>query len=139
MEFASVQLFVERARAATLDFQITAKRRGGALLCHWLEASRLPSSWRRPRGRADGPARCLEQIADRFDFPGQPAPRHRDRHRTLRAALDWSYRMLLPDLQEFFSRLSVFRGGWTAEAAEAVTGKRTCWTAWNICGTTRSC
>src|SRR5262249_6575270 len=42
------------------------------------------------------------------------------RHRTLRAAIDWSYRLLSPELQQFFARLSVFRGGWTLEAAEAV-------------------
>jgi hypothetical protein len=34
--------------------------------------------------------------------------------------VDWSYRLLSPELQRFLARLSVFRGGWTAEAAEAV-------------------
>jgi tetratricopeptide (TPR) repeat protein len=46
-----------------------------------------------------------------------------ERQRTLRAAVDWSFRLLAPELQDFFARLSVFRGGWTAEAAEAVTGE----------------
>ena len=45
------------------------------------------------------------------------------RHRSLRAALDWSYQLLPPDLQRFFARLSVFQGGWTLEAAEAVCGE----------------
>ena len=43
-----------------------------------------------------------------------------ERHRTLRAAIEWSYRLLSPELQRFLARLSVFRGGWTVEAAEAV-------------------
>src|SRR5262249_28513205 len=39
---------------------------------------------------------------------------------SLRATLDWSYQLLSPELQCFFAQLSVFRGGWTLEAAEAV-------------------
>src|SRR5262249_28276935 len=42
------------------------------------------------------------------------------RHQTLRTALDWSYQLLPPELQRFFVRLCVFRGGWTIEAAAAV-------------------
>jgi tetratricopeptide (TPR) repeat protein len=38
----------------------------------------------------------------------------------LRAAMEWSYRLLTPELRRFFARLSVFRGGWTLAAAEAV-------------------
>jgi non-specific serine/threonine protein kinase len=34
--------------------------------------------------------------------------------------LEWSYRLLSPELQRFFCRLSVFRGGWTVEAAQEV-------------------
>jgi tetratricopeptide (TPR) repeat protein len=41
-------------------------------------------------------------------------------HHSLRATLDWSYQLLSPELQRFFARLSVFRGGWTLAAAEAV-------------------
>src|SRR5262249_3443162 len=43
-----------------------------------------------------------------------------ERHRSLRAALDWSYQLLPAELQRFFPRLSVFRGGWTVEAAQAI-------------------
>src|SRR5262249_8239236 len=42
------------------------------------------------------------------------------RHRTLRAAIDSSFQLLSPELQQFFTRLSVFRGGWTLEAARSV-------------------
>src|SRR5262249_23965326 len=44
------------------------------------------------------------------------------RHRTLCAAIDWSHRLLTPDIQRFFATLSIFRGGWALEAAEAVAG-----------------
>src|SRR5204862_7881457 len=53
----------------------------------------------------------------------RPATRPRgviSRQRSRRAALDWSYQLLTPELQAFFARLSVFRGGFTVEAAETV-------------------
>jgi tetratricopeptide (TPR) repeat protein len=37
--------------------------------------------------------------------------------------MEWSYRLLAPDLQRFFARLAVFAGGWTAEAAEKVAAE----------------
>ena len=43
------------------------------------------------------------------------------RHQTLRALIDWSYDLLNPEEQMVLDRLSVFAGGWTLEAAEAVT------------------
>ena len=42
------------------------------------------------------------------------------RHRTLNAAIDWSYQLLNAEEQTLFRRLGVFVGGWTLEAAEAV-------------------
>ncbi len=45
------------------------------------------------------------------------------RHQTLRALIDWSYDLLNPEEQLVLDRLSVFAGGWTLEAAEAVTSR----------------
>jgi non-specific serine/threonine protein kinase len=62
----------------------------------------------------------LAQLEQRFAFL---VSRQRDvppRHRTLRAAIDSSYQMLHPELRQFFARLSVFRGGWSLEAAQWV-------------------
>ncbi len=42
------------------------------------------------------------------------------RHQTLRALIDWSYDLLSPEERSVFDRLSVFAGGWTLDAAEAV-------------------
>ena len=43
-----------------------------------------------------------------------------ERHRTLRATIEWSYDLLSPEEQRLFERLSVFSGGYTVEAAEEV-------------------
>src|SRR5262249_20343530 len=47
------------------------------------------------------------------------------RQHTMRAAIDWSYRLLESKEQQLLFRLSVFVGGWTLEAAEAVCGPGT--------------
>src|SRR5205085_2344806 len=62
----------------------------------------------------------LAQLSRRFDFLASRKRDVAERQRTLRGALEWSYRLLVPELQRFFSRLSVFRGGWSVEAAEQV-------------------
>src|SRR5690242_7363046 len=45
------------------------------------------------------------------------------RQQTLRALIDWSYDLLSPSEQALLRRLSVFAGGWTLEAAEAICGE----------------
>src|SRR5438046_7599962 len=62
----------------------------------------------------------LSQLSHRFDFLASRKRDVAERQRTLRGALEWSYRLLAPELQRFFSRLSVFRGGWSVGAAEQV-------------------
>ena len=65
--------------------------------------------------RSDPPTHpeLLDFLADRHQEPDS-------RHRTLRAAIDWSYQLLARPLQRLFTRLAIFHGGWTLEAAEAV-------------------
>jgi tetratricopeptide (TPR) repeat protein len=62
----------------------------------------------------------LAQLSRRFDFLASRKRDVAERQRTLRGAVEWSYRLLTPELQRFFRRLSFFRGGWSVEAAEEV-------------------
>ena len=121
MHFASVQLFVDRAQAVRPDFQVTeGNAKSLAELCYRLEGIPLALELAAARAQVMTPAQMVAELEHRFDFL---VSRKRDverRHRTLRAAMDWSYRLLSPDLQRFFAGLSVFRGGWTVEATEAV-------------------
>ena len=126
LEFPSVQLFVDRARAIRPDFQITRRNAAAlAALCGKLEgiplAVELAAAW----AQTLTPTQMLERLNRRFDLL---VSRRRDlspRHQTLRATIEWSYRLLAPDVQRFFARLSAFRGGWTLEAAETVCGEPT--------------
>jgi predicted ATPase/DNA-binding SARP family transcriptional activator len=120
-EHASVQLFVDRARAAHADFQLTeANAAAVGELCDRLEGLPLALELAAARAAVLTPEQMLAQLEQRFAFlvsrqRGVPA-----RHRTLRAALDSSYQLLDPELRQFFARLSVFRGGWRLEAARSV-------------------
>ena len=119
--FPSVQLFVDRAQMARPDFQVTARNAADvAQVCDRLEGIPLALELAAARAQVLTPARMLSQLEDRFGFL---VSRKRDaigRHRTLRAAVDWSYQLLPDALRRLFSWLSVFRGGWTVEAAQSV-------------------
>ncbi|HVK03448.1 MAG TPA: tetratricopeptide repeat protein, partial [Armatimonadaceae bacterium] len=123
LEFASVQMFVNRAQAARNDFQLTARNAAAvAALCEKLEG--IPLAIELAAGWAETltPAQTLQRLERRFDLL---VARRRDlppRHRTLRAAVESSYEELPADARRFFARLSVFRGGWTLDAAAGVTG-----------------
>jgi predicted ATPase/DNA-binding SARP family transcriptional activator len=124
LTYASVQLFVDRAQVARPDFQVTTRNAPHvAALCARLEGLPLAIELAAARSQALTPYQMLSQVSRRFDFL---VSRHRDqeaRHATLRAVVDWSYRLLSSELQRFFRQLSVFRGGWTLEAAGAVSGE----------------
>lgn len=116
-----VQMFVDRAQAVKPTFQITPGSAPAiAALCARLEGIPLAIELAASRAQVLTPAQMLSQLSRRFDFL---VSRKRDvaqRHQTLRGAIDWSYRLLSPELQQFFARLSIFRGGCSREAAEAV-------------------
>ena len=119
--FESVRLFVDRAQAVRPDFQVTNQNAPAvAELCDRLEGIPLAIELAAARASVLSPAKMLLQLERRFDFLVSRLRDAAERHRTLRAAFDWSYELLPAEIQRFFVRLSVFRGGWTVDAAEAV-------------------
>jgi len=117
----SVQLFVDRAQAVRPAFQITeGNAEDIAMLCNHLDGIPLAVELAAARAQVMTPARMLEQVRSRFTFLVSRRRDVAERHRTLRAAIDWSHELLRKELQRFFARLSVFRGGWVVEAAETV-------------------
>ncbi len=122
-DYPSVQLFVDRAQAGLPDFQITPDNAPAvAALCGWLEGSPLALELAAGWAQALTPAQMLARMGDRFSLLVSRRKGAPPRHRTLRDAIEWSYRLLSPELQRFFVQLSVFRGGWSLEAARSVCG-----------------
>ncbi len=119
--YSSIQLFTDRAQAVRPDFQITAHNADAiAAVCRALEGLPLALELAAARIQALTPRQMQQQLQSRLSFL---TSRRRDlppRHRSLRAALEWSAHLLTLEQTRFFSQLSVFRGGWTAEAAAAV-------------------
>ncbi|WP_394793210.1 tetratricopeptide repeat protein [Armatimonas sp.] len=119
--FESVRLFVDRAQAAKPDFRITnGNAPAVAELCDRLEGIPLAIELAAARALVLSPSQMLAQLGNRFEFLVSRKRGLAERQRTLRAAIDWSYRLLTPDVQRFFCQLCVFRGGWSLEAAESV-------------------
>lgn len=121
LEFASVQLFADRARAVNPDFEVTRENAEAvATLCHQLEglplAIELAAAW----AQSLTPAEIVELLKERFAVLVSRRQDSPARHASLRAALDWSYDLLTPELRTFFARLSVFRGTFDSAAARQV-------------------
>jgi len=118
----SVALYVDRARATRPDFALTENNAEVvASLCRKLEGMPLALEMAAAWAKTLPPAKMLERLEQQLDLL---VSRRRDvpaRQRSMRATLEWSYDLLDPPLQEVFAGLSVFRGGWTLEAAEALS------------------
>lgn len=117
----SVRLYVERAKSLRPDFGLTPTNAPAvAALCRQLEGSPLGIELAAAWVRVLPPRKMWERLTQGMDIPAGSYADLPARHRTLTAALDWSFRLLTQPQQRLFACLSVFRGGWTLEAAEAV-------------------
>jgi predicted ATPase/DNA-binding SARP family transcriptional activator/Tfp pilus assembly protein PilF len=121
---ASTQVFVDRAQAVRPDFAVTDRSAPDlAALCRALEGIPLALELAAARIRALSLPQMRARLEQRFELLASRRGDKGMRHRSLWAAIEWSYDLLPAHLQQFFAGLSVFRGGWTLEAAEAVCGQ----------------
>jgi predicted ATPase len=117
---ASVELLVERARARGVPLELTAETSAAvAGLCRRLAGLPLAIELVVPRLRLLGPRAVLDRLGSALDLPegGDDLP---SRQRTLRAALEWSHELLDDEERRLLAELSVFAGGATVAAVEAV-------------------
>ncbi|MBI1332656.1 MAG: hypothetical protein GC165_07225 [Armatimonadetes bacterium] len=117
----SIQLFLDRAQAIVPDFQITRHNaRSIASICIQLDGLPLALEFAAGISNSFTPAQILQNLESRLEILRNRRRDIPNRHRTLRAAIDYSYDLLTPELKRFFAHLSVFRGGFTIEAAAKV-------------------
>lgn len=118
---ASVQLFVERARAVRPAFVLDATNAVSvAEVCRQLEGLPLALELAAARSALLPPAALLSQMGDRLRLLRGGARDLPARQRTMREAIAWSYDLLTSEQQALFYRLAVFPGGFTLDAAESV-------------------
>lgn len=117
----AVRLFVDRARSSHPKFALTeASASVVAELCRRLEGMPLAIELAAARVRVLSPEAILERLSDRFRLLTGGGRTRPQRQQTLRAAVDWSYDLLDERDRLLFMRLSLFAGGFSLEAAEAV-------------------
>ena len=117
----SVQLFVERARAASPGFALTAANAAAvAGICRRLDGLPLAIELAAAKSRVLDPGTLLARLDEVLPMLTGGARDLPDRQRTMTAAIEWSYQLLEEAERRLLTRLSVFRGGWDLKAAEAV-------------------
>ncbi|MFZ0161372.1 MAG: BTAD domain-containing putative transcriptional regulator [Kineosporiaceae bacterium] len=117
----AVQLFRDRARAAMPEFEVTEENAADvAAVCRMLDGLPLALELAAARVRLMPPAILVRRESGRLGLLGGGPRSLPDRHRSIRAALDWSVALLDAQERLVFAELSVFAGGWTLDAAEAV-------------------
>ncbi len=118
---AAVRLFVDRAHEAGSTFDLDeANRTAVAQLTRRLDGIPLALELAAARTRMMTPGEIAARLDERFRLLTGGSRTAVERHQTLRHAVDWSYDLLEPQERSILSRLGVFAGGFTLDAAEAV-------------------
>ncbi len=116
----AVQLFIERARAVRADWEpAEAELAAIAEICKQLDGMPLAIELAAGRMGVLIPSQLVTRLPRRFDVLVDRRGAS-ERQATLRGAIDWSWNNLTPQEASVLAQLSVFRGGFLADAAEAV-------------------
>ncbi len=120
---SAVELFVERAveqdpafSPAPRDLQRIAE------ICERVDCLPLAIELAAARVKVLSPAKIRDRLGRRLEFLTSGRRDAPERHRALRATIDWSHDLLSAQEQKRFAQLAVFHGGCTLEACEAIAG-----------------
>lgn len=120
----SMQLLKDRASAARPGYVLSGLDVArGAALCRRLDGLPLAIELAAARLRSLSLAEIVERLEGRMDLPARAGEGTLERHRTMRAAIDWSHDLLAPDERRMLRRLAVFRGRLDVDGAVAVWGE----------------
>ena len=117
----AVRLFEERAKAIQREFRLTEKSASAVLqICKRLDGIPLAIELAAARVKLLGLDDILKRLDERFHILAGGTRGSMKRHKTLRAAIDWSYDLLESEEGALFNRLAVFMGGFDMDAVENV-------------------
>jgi predicted ATPase len=117
----AVRLFVDRARLADPHFDFTAENAPTVVsICRRLDGIPLAIELAAARIRSLSPQQLDARLGDRFRLLAGGSRTSLPRHQTLRAAVEWSHRLLSGREQVLFRRPAVFASGFSLEAGEEV-------------------
>ncbi|HEX2060224.1 MAG TPA: tetratricopeptide repeat protein, partial [Thermoanaerobaculia bacterium] len=117
----AIELFADRASSVDPAFALTESNTPAvAEICRRLDGIPLAIELAAARIRVLTPEQITARLADRFAILTGSARTMIPRHRTLRAAIDWSFALLTEAEQTLLAQLSVFAGSFSLEAVEAV-------------------
>lgn len=120
-QYEAVRLFIERAQAAKSDFALTNENAPSVVeICRHLDGLPLAIEFAAARIKLLSPQAILVRLSSRLDLLTGGAQDLPARQQTLRNAIEWSYDLLSDDEKQLFRRLSVFVGGCTLQAVQAV-------------------
>ena len=116
-EYESVKLFVDRARRAVRDFDVTsANAEAVAEICRRLDGIPLALELAAARVKVLSIQQIRERLDDRFRLLTGGSRTAMARHQTLQATIEWSHDQLTAAEQQLFRLLAVFSGGWTFDS-----------------------
>lgn len=118
--FGAVQLFADRAKRVRADFDLKEHRQSVIEICRLVEgmplAIELAAGWLKTLTCAD----IVREIQKNVDILSTRSRNLPERHNSIRSVFRHSWQLLSDDERQVFQKLSLFRGGFTREAAEAV-------------------
>lgn len=121
LDYGAVRLLSERVTALDRHFKLDARNIAAVVeICRQLDGLPLAIELAAARIPLLGVQGVHERLAHRFQILTSGSCYRPKRHRTMRAALDWSHGLLGNEEQLVFRRLGVFSGGCTIEAAQHV-------------------
>jgi predicted ATPase len=122
LRFDSVQLFTDRASQSLLQFALTdANVLAVVRICQQLDGIPLAIEIAAAQARALPIEAIAKRLGQRFDWLNRQVGETLPRQRTLHTLIDWSYELLSARGRSGLCQFAVFAGGWTLEAAEAVS------------------
>lgn len=119
--FDAIQLFVQRAQMSLPHFELHEKNAPAIVnICHELDGLPLPIELAAARIRLFSPELILNKLQDNSFFLKSKKKDTIPRHQTIRNTVSWSFDLLDEPEKEIFQQLSIFNGGISPEAIQAI-------------------